>query len=151
MKTVLEDHLCYVEIEQSRPRLFVLEAAIAFCHTLDVQVKVKALLDTGNDITIVRPEKVLELEEYLKVMLPVGRTFLYYGADGSEKPEPAYDLAFIFPGGHSYSSGYGFIAPSNWYFGDIADVWVGQDIFSQLVTTFDGAKGTVTIIDPEAP
>lgn len=107
----------------------------------------KALLDTGNDVTIVKPDKVNELERHIGGMIPVESRLLYYGQSGGSY-EPAYALAFVFPGDHQhYSSAYGFIAPSNWYF-DIADVWLGQDLFRQLVVTFNGIKGTVTVIDP---
>lgn len=130
-----------------RPQLFILEGAVAFRGYLHVKVAVEALLDTGNEITIVKPEKVGELEAVLGFRIPVKRRFRYYGHIDLQ---PAFDLAFIFRGDHPYSSRYGFIAPSDWDF-DIADVWLGQDIFSQLVITFDGVKGIITIIDPKDP
>lgn len=164
MKIVLKDHPCYVNvlgrtmaeehgktISLPRPKLFVIEGAIAASNNPHKRVEVSALLDVGNDITIVRPKLVREMEKLLGYDLPLkrGRRILYQG-DAGARLEPVLDLIFTFPGDHSYSSKYGFIVPSTKIF-DVADVWIGQDIFSQLVTTFDGVKGTVTIIDPKAP
>jgi len=157
MKTVVDNRSCYVEIADikvfanrrienwPRPRLPVLEGAIAFRDTL---VEVTCLLDTGCDITIVNPKKLRELERLRKletrssIRLPQRRIEFFH--EGLQK---AFDLAFIFPGSHRFTSRYGFIVPSSWDF-DVADVWLGQDILNQLEVTFDGVHGTVTIIEP---
>lgn len=156
MKTVLKDHRCYVqtgsvEVEEGgqttevpRPRLIVIDGDIAYRDQPATQVSVKALLDTGAEVTILKSQKLRELEANLGFRLPVTGRIRYYGHDDLQ---PAFDLAFVFPGDHPYFSSYGFITPTDWDF-DVADIWLGQDILAQLQVTFDGINQTVTIVDP---
>lgn len=156
MKFVLKD--CYLEMgsvptevggkdeEMPRPKVIVVKGRMAHRYEPDKSVPVEALLDTGNDVTVVKPEKFNDLEASLGYRLPVKRKIKYYG---HEPLQPTFDLAFIFPGDHAYYSKYGFIVPGRWDF-DVGDVWLGQDIFSQLIVTFDGVSETVTISDAEA-
>lgn len=156
MKELLRDHLCYKNIgyislyengkkrKIKRPKLYILKAKLLYNNEFNVRVNVNILLDTGNDITIIDFKKVKELERKLGFLIEVNKAYPYYGhAD----PQPAFDFKLELNGGHILSSTYGFIAPEYWDF-DIADVWLGQDIFSQLYTTFNGPEGTVTIKDP---
>jgi hypothetical protein len=163
MKKLLEDD-CYVDIgvvgveengrfyEPKMPLLPVTEK-LSLCYRYDdsVCVPVRALLDTGNDITLVKPETVRRLNKELNFDIPQFRKTRFMGKNGW-KYEPTYKLALVFPGGQVYSSEYGCISPvaENWDFEDM-DVWVGQDIFNQLVVTFDGpgGGGKVTIVDPD--
>jgi hypothetical protein len=157
MKTVLKDHPCWIPIGGveiggeiwPRPKLCILnDCRLGFRLAGAAQVLLTVLLDTGNDVTIVRPDKVAELESLFGVKFPVGRS-IPYGERGVL--EPAYDLDFVFPGDdYRYLSRYGFIAPASWNF-DVADVWLGQDIFSQLIVTFNGPERSVTVLDPNRP
>ena len=136
------------------PKLWMLDGCwIAARGAEAVRVQVSAMFDTGNDSTIVKPSKVRELERLLggKKQLPIFARHAY-GEFGTKAP--AYDLIFSFPDhggpgssrvGDSYGSAYGTIAPTSWLF-DFADVWIGQDIFSQLVCTFDGVEGVLTVL-----
>ncbi len=133
------------EVRWFRPRLPIVPGFIAFWHILSTKVHVQALLDTGCDITIVKPEKVWELEKspHKRRMLPATRHIAHDG-----EFQPAVDLAFLFSDNDCYSSRFGMIVTSKWKF-DVADMWLGQEILRQLVVTFDGVQGTVTIIDPK--
>lgn len=158
MKTVLKDYPCYLEMgdvtvemngkagEMPRPKLIVIKGEMGYRHVPNISVPVEALLDTGNEVTIVKSEKFSDLEAGLGFRLPVKRKLKYYG---HEQLQPTFDLAFIFPGQHQYYSDYGFIVPGHWDF-DVGDVWLGQDIFGQLIVTFDGVNETVSISDPKA-
>lgn len=156
MKTVLDCHQCSrrlgkVKVEAGgktvdweRPRQFVLQnGLLAYQHWPDVQIPVEALLDTGTDITVVKPEVIRRIERQIGKTLPVERRI-----EQGPKLEPAYDLMYVLPGGYQCWSRYGFIASTSVDF-DIGDVWLGQDVFNKLVITFDGPNGTVTIVDPE--
>jgi hypothetical protein len=165
MCDVLRDHACYVElgpveVEEDgkrsywpRPRQAVLEGSIVLRQEATVQVSVQALLDPGTDITLVTLDKLRELEREVeaqsgeKQYIPVRRRFRSV-IRGQISWEPAFNLAFVFPAGQRYSSRYGFIVPRGWS-PDVGDVWLGQDILSQLVVTFNGPEGTVTIVDPK--
>lgn len=156
MRTILHAHPCAVrdahqnlrfetesQFEQlPMPHLYVLKGALVYRCLPHTRIAVEALLDTGCDITIVKPEKIKELENRLDYMISPERTVFYRGF-----PVPAYDLAFVLPTGHPLSSHYRVIAPPREEF-DVADMWLGQDIFNQLVITFDGINGTVTIARP---
>jgi hypothetical protein len=158
MRTVVKDYPCYlkmgdVDIEvggkgekMPRPKLIVIEGRVAYRLKSDTVVPVEALLDTGNEVTVIKSEKIRELETSLGFRLPVKRKIQYYGF---EHLQPTFDLAFVFPEGHPYHSKYGFIVPTYWDF-DVADIWLGQDILGQLVITLDGVNETVTIVDPKA-
>lgn len=158
MKTVVKDYQCYLKMgdvdtevggkgeKMPRPKLIVIEGHIACRPKSDAGVPVEALLDTGNEVTVVKSEKLRELEASLGFRLPVKRKIKYYGF---EHLQPAFDLTFVFPDDHPYHSKYGFIVPTYWDF-DVADIWLGQDILGQLVITFDGVNGIVTIVDPNA-
>ncbi len=162
MPYVLKDHPCYITDilgktqyengrvieEMERPGLYRIEGAVASPQNLELRIGVSALLDTGNDITIINPQVVVELSEELGFYDPLrrGRRIRYLG-DHGEEMAPLIDLAFIFPGGHVCSSDYGFIVPSTKYF-DVADIWIGQDLLRKYKTTFDGIKGTVSIFYP---
>jgi hypothetical protein len=156
MKEVLRNRLCYRNIGDitlyedgkqriiERPKLFILKAKLLFSDEFKSYVNVNILLDTGNDITIIDFNKVRELERKLGFLIEENKSYPYYG---HTDPQPAFDLKLVLKGGYVLSSTYGFIAPKYWDF-DVADVWIGQDIFSQLITTFNGPEGNVTIIDP---
>ena len=159
MKVILDREPCYdrraesmqVELTNGEgesiqiPALPILRRAkLALNHRENINVDVNILLDTGNDVTIVDPRKIQELESLLdnnEQIDPRGAT-KFFG-----EHQPIYDLMCIFPGGNGYSSECRFIAPDNWEF-DVADVFLGQDIFSQLSVTFDAVSQEVTIIDP---
>jgi hypothetical protein len=137
-------------VDRARPKLFIMEQCRLGCPLAGKeQLPVRVLLDTGNDITIVRPESVKALEALLEVDIQPAGNYPFYASSG--EPEPAYLLTLAFAAGDvEYYSTHHFIAPANWDF-DVADVWLGQDIFSQLCVTFDGPAGTVTIVDPGRP
>lgn len=103
---------------------------------------VEILLDTGTEITLIKPEKLGQLESKLPYFLPIQGRIYFSGV-----PEPSYPLQLVFPHGQSYSSPYGIVAPTTIEL-DIGDVWVGQDILLQLIVTFNGVERTVTIEDP---
>lgn len=160
MKTIVDKHLCYkdagsvtvylqtgIKTKRKMPKLFIMEAEIAARNQNVRRRKVSALLDTGNDITIVNPKIVKDLEKDLGFQLPVEKSIFHYDDISEDILQPCYSLSIIFQGDHSYESEHGFIAPSPWN-RDVADLYLGQDIFSQLIVTFDGVEGTVTIIDP---
>ena len=160
MKPILEEHPCYEDIPgmtkdvvayvdgqprlYKRPRMPLLCAEIAASHAPSVRIGIEMLLDTGTDITIIKPEKVRELGERLGGVIPP------LSVQFEHELAPAYDLKLVFPGNHSYSGCIGFIAPEDHEF-DLGDVWLGQDVLNQLVVTFDGVNGTVTIVDPKDP
>lgn len=163
MRTILENYPCSERIPDVRvkvsdeeqiwpsPRIPLLKGgAVAGIGdtSRDGRLDVSALLDTGNDLTIIRPDKVIELERLLNCRFPVNKSILRYDVeDAVDKWEPSYNLVFVFPGDHAYSSTLGMIAPRNFPW-DIGEVWLGQEILSQLILTFDGIKGTITIVDP---
>ena len=109
---------------------------------------VTVFLDPGTDLTLVRQEKLEDLETSGAVYAPMGRVFF------GQQSWPAFALSFVFPKGETYSSIYGFIVPEkiDWDldFG-VADVWLGRDILNQLYVTFHGPDGTFTIVDPVRP
>jgi hypothetical protein len=156
MKSVLKDHPCYLPIEDaevfvngvkedwSRELPFV-SAWITLRNNDTFRVEVNALIDTGADVTIFNIEKLRELEKVTGERIQEARGVNVYGHN---EPQPAFELAFVFPGGHSYSSRFGLVAPADWDF-DVADLWLGQDILRQLVVIFDGTHGTVSITDLE--
>jgi hypothetical protein len=113
----------------------------------DPRIPVDALLDTGCDNTIVHPKVVEQLEEEMDLDTPLKRRRVAYKSAGRQFNDPVYALAFVFPNGHVRSSRFGFIAPAAGQF-DAASVCIGQDVLSQLVVTFNGLAGTVTIEDP---
>lgn len=161
MKTVLQDFQCYVGglikvIEGKRqkmmpqPRLAVLEnLSLSYLHEPTKIVQVRALLDTGNDITIVRRKKIWDLEKILNLQIYARREFAYYDLNNRESFQPAFPLALSLTATDRYSSKYGFISPSSSTFNfDGFDVWIGRDILNQLICTFNGVNGTLTVIQP---
>ena len=161
MRTILKDYRCFVargpmETEgfenkpPLEPKLPIMNCYIGFDG---VFVKAETLLDTGNDHTIIKPEKVKEIEKKLiknnKLpkggILPVGE--VNFIGESHSGLQPSYYLDFKFPKGPRFSSEYGFIAPSDWHF-DVADIWLGQDIFKRFIVTFNGVNGAVTIMEP---
>jgi hypothetical protein len=102
---------------------------------------------------MVKPSVIERLENSNgHVMLHVERHIFVEASN--LKPLPAYDLSFVTPqqdhivhSGALLNSDYGFLVSDDDRFGD-EDVWLGQDIFNQLVITLDGANGTVTIAYP---
>jgi hypothetical protein len=160
MRKVLTDFACYedrvTEVEEeggvrrqiAAPRIPVIgKLRVSSLDNPLTTVEVRALLDTGNDITIISPDKVRELEELLNQDIFQLRKVRYWGMRYVDY-EPAYPLALVFSEEGRYSSLHGFITPSedNWDFEDF-DMWIGRDIFNQLIVTFDGERGTVTILD----
>ena len=159
MRTILRGHRCYVRIDDAtmkidgetspfERRLFILkDCHLGYPAGGRVRVPVSVLLDTGNDVTLVNPEKAHQLQDLIGFDIPFERRFRH---DSSASLEPTYDLVLNFPGSRvPYRHPYGFMAHTSWNF-EVADVWLGQDIFSQLRVTFDGPKGTVTVVDPKA-
>jgi len=145
----LVDRRCSKDIGPGRPKLFVLDDCSLTLKRGPssrqvVSVQVSVLLDTGTDVTIVRPEKITELE---RSSGPLDFELCRYGSP--MRHEPLYfDIGIAFPGARKSSSfKYGIVAPRSWKF-DVADLWLGQDILSRFVTTFDGPKGRIKIVDP---
>lgn len=129
------------------PDLPVVPGELAFQDSPGSRVEVSALLDTGNDVTIVSPVKVRELERRMNSLLPVlGQ--VEYAQPG--RREPAYPLGFVFDGDHHdhlyFAIDYPFISPADWVF-DVADLWLGQEVLSQLEVCFDGVNRMVTLRD----
>ncbi len=135
------------------PRQCVLSGELVDATGLGLRTVAKALLDTGCDISMVKPSVIERLENSNgHVMLHVERRIFVEASN--LKPLPAYDLSFITPqqdhiahSGALLNSDYGFLVSDDDRFGD-EDVWLGQDIFNQLVVTLDGMSGTVTIAYP---
>ena len=132
-----------------RPRLpLVDKCTLAFSSPAigQAQVEVEALLDSGTDITVFKNEKFQQLENRLGgLAIPLDRHIRF-----ENKRYPAFDLTFLFPGGAAYSSQHRFIRLPDDKF-DFGDIWVGQDLLSQVVVTFDGPARTITITDPNIP
>jgi hypothetical protein len=113
----------------------------------DIRIEVKALLDTGCDISSVSTNTVerldAKLQESTGEMLQLFRTQLAAGA-----PRPTYDLAFLLPEtGHPVSSTSGFLCLPNPGWGSV-DMLLGQDLINQWIITYDGIHGTLTIATP---
>jgi hypothetical protein len=113
-----------------------------------LRVPVKAVIDTGSDITFVALEALRKLERAVQAatgeLLPIERRILTAGM-----ARPAYDLAFLLPGTeHAVHSSYGFVCPAHGAWGDKVDMLLGQDLINQWIVTFDGIHGTVTISVP---
>lgn len=126
----------------------VKEAWIAAPNEVDVMIKVKVLLDTGNDLTIVNPQIVRELERSLETsgsFIPMCRKVKYYD---NGLFEDAFELTLTLPGGYQYSSQIGFVAANRPY--EQWDVWLGQDFFERFVVTFDGPAQTITVDEPKS-
>jgi len=156
MKTILKDHACYVDVgtveteiagetkNLPKPRLVMLAGKVAYRNFSSAGIPVQALLDTGNDVTILKPQKLREIEKSLGFRLPLQAKIRYYE---NAELQPTFDLAFIFPGDHAYFSTFGIVTPRGWNF-DVADMWLGQDLLNQLQVTYDGVNRTVTVVDP---
>lgn len=160
---VLKRHRCYRSVGDSNftsagrsykvnnPPMPIVDASISLSGA---SVAVRALLDTGAGNSILSRQKFSALEDDLSFLPPVegarlGETKIdLVGASGRNSPKPLCDLSFVFPRGHTYSSEHGFVVMEDWNF-DLADMWVGQDIFSQLVVHFNGVDGMVSVIDPK--
>lgn len=166
VRQVLLDHYCaqwprgvQVEIDGVPedwilPSQFVLTGELIDASGSDASATVKALLDTGCDITTIRREVVHRLAKINGGVMPnVERRIL---TDQGAHPLPSFDLSFVFPvQPHSddppiaLSSRYGFImSTEDDRFLD-EDMWLGQDIFNQLIIGFNGLTGTVTIAIPD--
>jgi len=90
------------------------------------------------------------LERILNLKIYERRQFSYYSdVNKRESFQPAFPLALSLTPSDRYSSKYGFISPSVYSFNfDSFDVWIGRDILNQLICTFNGVDGTLTIIQP---
>jgi hypothetical protein len=139
--------------EMRRPLLPVLkECWLAASHNPNVRIPVNVFLDTGCEITIVKPSVVDRLEKALQSQttpfyINPTRQIKYYYHPSSVQFQNAFDLSVCLSEDCTYTSEYGFIAPIGLDFEDM-DVWLGQDIFEQLIATFDGVNRNVTIVDP---
>ena len=157
--------------QMRRPRLPILhDAWVAHAHIPEVKVRVKVLLDTGTDITVFHPRVLSELEEAAAKRIASGQMqsdvpipfheerFIPHWRNGDENDDlkvlksgelfyPAFPLTLFLTPEDNYSSEHGFILLKGCDF-DIAEVWLGQDIFNKLVVTFDGDGGKVSISDP---
>lgn len=151
------------------PRLPVLhDAWIAHSLVPEVKIPVKVLLDTGNDITIVEPQVLFRLEAEVQKRVDAGEVkasipipfnterAIPHASNDLEDPGqpppapgffPVFTLTLFLTPEDNYSSVHGVIARSGWDFEGM-DVWLGQDILSQLKVTFDGVGGEVSILDP---
>ncbi|HEY6190452.1 MAG TPA: hypothetical protein VIW80_22560 [Pyrinomonadaceae bacterium] len=186
MKTIIEDIRCFIEIEKAavkensgrqrvypRPKIPVLDfTEIAYALTPQTKLKVRVMLDTGCDLSLVSPRVTEELDEALRKearadqslpsVLPIERRIKFYERcvkeDDQSLPDyrddddellyaPAFDLLLFFTEHDSYRSGYGFLQPFGWNFEDF-DIWLGRDILNQLVFSFNGPGETVSISDP---
>lgn len=156
MKTILKDHACYVSVgtveieiageikKLAKPMLVMLSGKVGYRNFASFSIPVQALLDSGNDVTILKPQKLREMEKSLGFRLPPKGRIRYYE---DAELQPTFDLAFIFPGDHAYFSTFGIVTPRGWNF-DVADMWLGQDLLNQLQVTYDGVNQTVTVVDP---
>jgi hypothetical protein len=155
-----------------RPRLPILyDAWVAHAHLPEVKVQVKVLLDTGTDITVFAPRVLRKLEEEAAKHIAAGqvqsdlpipfheeRTIPQFSAEEEQEGRkeltdeeifyPVFPLTIFLTPEDSYSSEHGFILRQRLVF-DVAEVWLGQDIFNQLVFTFHGREGKVSISDPD--
>jgi len=154
---ILNEHSCYEtngyitvvngrgqEEQWSKPKLPRLKKCTIALKVKDTpsaaHIELEALLDTGTDITIVKPGIIEDLDNVSPIDIPVDRR-ISFGDD----LQPAHDLAFFFPNSTwPHSSEYGIVSHAGWEF-DVADVWIGQDLLNKLSVTFDGLRGTVTI------
>ncbi len=128
---------------------YFLYAELCWRSRPDVRIPVKALLDTGCDITSISTGALHKLETVLQQdtgeMLPLYRNLVTAGV-----MRPTYDLAFILPAtDHAFTSDYGFVWTGNttWW-GHTIDMLLGQDLINQWVVTYDGINGTLTIAVP---
>ena len=127
---------------------YFLEGELCWRSRPDVRIPVKALLDTGCDITSVSAETVRKLEAALNKgtgeMLPLYRHLLTAGV-----VRPTHDLAFLLPAtGHAVTSAYGFVSVAKPWWGPTVDMLLGQDLINQWILTYDGIHGTLTIAVP---
>ena len=169
LKEIIKDVSCYRDMKTTRvrqggkhysvprPTLPILyDAWVAYGPAAGARLRVKVLLDTGNDVTIIDPEAVQRLEEEIRrkidageiedsvpAMIPAEKHFEYYH---NAAYQPAFDLTLFLTDEDRYTSDFVFISPEGWPFEGI-EVWLGQDIFSKLVVTFDGPGQTVTIAE----
>ncbi|MGE3538962.1 MAG: hypothetical protein AB7N91_16205 [Candidatus Tectimicrobiota bacterium] len=156
MAILLENHPCYRSAgsmkydgsggsftPQTPPIPILNNCAILPKDTGVTHEPVEILLDTGTEITLIKQEKLQQLEDRLQYPLPIQGRIYFDGV-----PQPSYSLQLAFPTGRPFSTDYGFVAlaETDKVF-DVGDVWLGQDILSQLIVTFNGASGTVTIED----
>jgi hypothetical protein len=161
-----------------RPKLPVLRKAwVAHRLIPGVKILVQVLLDTGNDITIVDPEVVKKLEQEAEAHVAAGEILstipipfhqeravrhqgnkttvessvelegFILGQPNKVSLQPVFPLMLFLTPEDGYASGHGFISHHNWDFEGV-EVWMGRDIFNQLVVTFDGPEGRVSISDP---
>ena len=154
MQIILEKYKCYIRQENietdvggnieeiAGPSHYIIEGKVGVLGCDQHDVSVKALIDTGTDITIVNPEIVRMLEQKMGKHLPLKRSYCF-----NESVAPAYALAFKLGDQLCFNSEMGFIAPQSYIF-DIADIYIGQDIFGQYIITLDGIDGTITIAKP---
>jgi len=132
-----------------RPKVHVVKGDLVCRLDLPDQrwvIGIEVLLDTGCEITLISDSKVKELEDLRKLDLHAERKVMVRG-----KHRAAYDLAFVLPGGYPCTAPYGFVAVPKDEFGNVLDaseMLLGQDVMNQLVVTFDGPNGTVTICTP---
>lgn len=94
-------------------------------------------LYAGNFETLVHPRKLEEFEEMWRMKLPVNGRIT---PSSERKRHQMYDLGFMFPGGHLFTSENGFVVPADWPFEE-EDIRLGSDITEQFSLTFrpDGA------------
>ena len=180
MKEILKEYPAFLKLPEaklrdkqgdswvSRPKLPILqEVWIAYPGDLETRIQIKALLDTGCDITLINPVTVRALESRLKtkwkgraefaIPLSVEKKFKFWDSSlESDKPnldidpdtvfEPLYELVLFFTPEDVYSGEFGLLSPSSWIFDNGIDMWIGQDILRQLIVTFNDEKW-VTIVD----
>lgn len=121
------------------------EVLIGPTHRPEVSIRINVLFDTGNDITIVNPRIIEDLDSLLeegKDLVHVTRQIKYYENGSFEK---AYSLVLILPGGYQYSTDIGFVAAQTDF--EAWDVWLGQDFFERFVVTFDGPAQLLSVAD----
>ena len=109
-----------------------------------IRVPCRMLVDTGTDVTLMCLRKLNEIEQKVGRKLPIEREIYFHG-----KFVPAFDLAVVFPGGMQFSSKFGFVLSKQMNH-DVADIWLGQDILSQLNSMFYGVDSLFTLIDPSS-
>jgi hypothetical protein len=162
MKTILEALPCCREVGEMdieeldgtvrrslRPPIYVLSGVLALPYDPvgpRHAIEVEALLDTGCDVTLIRLERLRELEARRGTDVHLERRIMIGG-----ELQSAFNLTYILPGGQECTSVNGFVGVPGDKFREVldaTDMLLGQDVLSQFIVTFDGPNGTVTILQP---